>query len=79
MGVIDVVAVLTLPNLNQSTNKKEKVAKVKKLYQDLNDASDRAEVFYGPISSWFNNTSCNQNILYIKFLIFCQHTIKINF
>ena len=30
MGVIGVVAALTLPNLNQSTGNKEKVAKVKK-------------------------------------------------
>lgn len=30
MGIIGVVAALTLPNLNDSTNNKEKVAKVKK-------------------------------------------------
>ena len=52
MGVIGVVAALTLPNLNQSTNNKEKVAKVKKIYQNLNDAFGRATAVYGPYSEW---------------------------
>ena len=46
MGVIGVVAALTLPNLNDSTNNKEKVAKVKKIYQNLSDAVGRAYVVY---------------------------------
>ena len=36
MGIIGVVAALTLPNLNSSTGDKEKVVKVKKIYQNLN-------------------------------------------
>ncbi len=52
MGVIGVVAALTLPNLNQSTNNKEKVAKVKKIYQNLNDAFGRAVAVYGPMDEW---------------------------
>ena len=55
MGVIGVVAALTLPNLNNSTGDKEKVAKVKKIYAELNDAFGRAEVAYGPINQWFVN------------------------
>ena len=55
MGVIGVVAALTLPNLNQSTNNKEKVAKVKKIYSNLNDAVGRAVAVYGPISEWYVN------------------------
>ena len=43
MGIIGVVAALTLPNLNSSTGDKEKVAKVKKIYSNLNDAFGRAE------------------------------------
>ena len=54
IGVIGVVAALTLPNLNQSTCNKEKVAKVKKIYQNLNDALGRAEAVYGPIETWIN-------------------------
>lgn len=53
MGVIGVVAALTLPNLNQSTNNKEKVVKVKKIYQNLNDAFGRAEAIYGPSDEWY--------------------------
>lgn len=52
MGIIGVVAALTLPNLNSSTGDKEKVAKVKKIYSDLNDAFGRAEVVYGPVDEW---------------------------
>ncbi|MBR1680787.1 type II secretion system protein [bacterium] len=55
MGIIGVVAALTLPNLNSSTGDKEKVTKVKKIYSNLNDAYGRAEVIYGPIDTWFAN------------------------
>ncbi len=57
MGIIGVVAALTLPNLNQSTNNKEKVVKVKKVYQNLNDAIGRAQAVYGPVDEWFVNDS----------------------
>ena len=59
MGIIGVVAALTLPNLNSSTGDKEKVAKVKKIYQNLNDAFGRAQTVYGPFDEWFNNDSQN--------------------
>jgi len=52
MGIIGVVAALTLPNLNNSTGEKEKIAKVKKIYSNLNDALGRAEAVYGPYSEW---------------------------
>ena len=52
MGIIGVVAALTLPNLNSSTGDKEKVAKVKKIYQNLNDAYGRMEAVYGPVGEW---------------------------
>ena len=55
MGVIGVVAALTLPNLNSSTNNKEKVAKVKKIYSNLNDAFGRATAVYGSYDEWFAN------------------------
>ena len=55
MGVIGIVSALTLPNLNSSTGDKEKVAKVKKIYQNLQDAFGRAEAVYGPYDTWFIN------------------------
>ncbi|MBR1680751.1 type II secretion system protein [bacterium] len=55
MGIIGVVAALTLPNLNSSTGDKEKVVKVKKIYQNLNDAMGRATAVYGPYDEWFVN------------------------
>ena len=59
MGIIGVVAALTLPNLNSSTGEKEKVAKVKKIYSNLQDAFGRAEAVYGPLDEWFKNDSSN--------------------
>ncbi|MBR2524857.1 type II secretion system protein [bacterium] len=55
IGVIGIVSALTLPNLNSSTGEKEKVAKVKKIYQNLQDAFGRAEAVYGPYNDWFIN------------------------
>jgi len=55
MGIIGVVAALTLPNLNSSTGDKEKVAKVKKIYSNLNDAFGRAVAVYGPYKEWNSN------------------------
>ena len=56
MGIIGVVAALTLPNLNSATGDKEKIAKVKKIYSNLEDAMGRAQAVYGPISEWTNIT-----------------------
>lgn len=53
MGIIGVVAALTIPNLNSSTADKEKVAKVKKIYQNLDDAISRAHAVYGPQDEWY--------------------------
>lgn len=52
MGIIGVVAALTIPNLNSSTADKEKVAKVMKAYSNINDAIGRAEAVYGPVAEW---------------------------
>ena len=61
MGIIGLVAALTLPNLNSSTGDKEKVAKVKKIYQNLDDAYGRAVAVYGPFDEWFQNDSNNSD------------------
>ena len=61
MGVIGVVAALTLPNLNNSTGDKEKVAKVKKIYSNLEDAFGRATAVYGPYDEWnFGSPRCTR-------------------
>ena len=57
MGIIGVVAALTIPNLNQSTGDREKVAKVKKIYSNLEDAFGRATAVYGPYDTWFTGLS----------------------
>jgi len=54
MGIIGVVVALTLPNLNSSTGEKEKVAKVKKIYSNMEDAFGRMQVVYGPIDEYFS-------------------------
>ena len=62
MGIIGVVAALTLPNLNSSTGDKEKVVKLKKIYSNLEDAFGRAQVVYGPWDEWFSNDKTSINI-----------------
>ncbi len=57
MGIIGVVAALTLPNLNSSTANKEKVVKLQKIYQNLNDAYGRAVAVYGPTEEWCSGLS----------------------
>ena len=59
MGIIGVVAALTIPNLNQSTGDREKVAKVKKIYSNLEDAFGRATAVYGPYDEWKNGVTDN--------------------
>ena len=55
MGIIGVVAALTLPNLNSSTGDKEKVVKLKKIYSNLDEAFSRAKIIYGPFNQWMRN------------------------
>ena len=59
MGIIGVVAALTIPNLNSSTADKEKVAKLQKIYSNLNDAVGRATAVYGPMEGWRTGTNDN--------------------
>ena len=57
IGIIGVVAALTLPNLNHATGDKETATRLMKAYSMLNEANDRAVATYGPLSSW-NWDSC---------------------
>ena len=55
MGIIGVVAALTIPNVNKNTSNMEKVTRFKKIYAELNEALDRATAVYGPVKTWYNN------------------------
>ena len=57
IGLIGIVASLTLPNLNSSTNKKEMVTRYMKVYAELSAAAGSAVAKYGPITSWVANAS----------------------
>ena len=52
MGIIGVVAALTIPNLSASTGNKENVARVQKAYSTINEAYDRVQAEYGNIKRW---------------------------
>ena len=53
IGIIGVVAALTLPNLNHATGDKETVTRVMKAYSMLSEATDRAMARYGgSIDEW---------------------------
>jgi len=56
IGIIGVVAALTLPNLNHATGDKETVTRVKKIYSTLTEAFDRAQAIYGPVEEWVCRT-----------------------
>lgn len=60
MGIIGVVSALTIPNLNSSTADKEKIAKLQKLYSNMNDAITRATAVYGPIDEWYSGKTSDQ-------------------
>ena len=63
MGIIGIVSALILPNLNSSTGEKEKVAKLKKIYQNLNDAVGRSAAVYGPVDEIFRSSYSNENFI----------------
>ena len=74
MGIIGVVAALTLPNLNSSTGDKEKVAKVKKIYSNLEDAYGRVEAVYGPVDEWANEFYGNSGVFVNRMTDFIKVT-----
>ncbi len=57
IGIIGVVAALTLPNLNHATGDKETVTRVKKIYSSLTEALDRSQVIYGDFDTWFTGVT----------------------
>ena len=59
MGIIGVVAALTIPSLTNSTNNKDIVAKVRKAHTNLEDAFGRMVGTYGEIDEWNDALSSN--------------------
>lgn len=81
IGIIGIISALTLPNLNNSTSNAEKLAKVKKIYQNLEEAYNRATAVYGPIDEWFVNVSDDKikiKRLFERFTEFMKIAKKIN-
>ena len=56
LGIIGIVAAMTLPTLIQKNNNKVVVTRLKKFYSVFNQAIDMAEVKYGDIKYWFEDT-----------------------
>ncbi|MBR1753296.1 type II secretion system protein [bacterium] len=52
LGIIGVVAALTIPTLMQKTNEQETVAKVKSSYSNFSNAFNLAESHYGSADKW---------------------------
>lgn len=52
LGIIGVVAALTMPSIIARQNEKATVARLKKVYSVLNQAYLRAKEEYGPVSTW---------------------------
>ncbi len=59
MGIIGVVAALTIPSLTNSTNSKDIVAKVRKAHTNLEDAYGRMIGTYGEIDEWGETLDSN--------------------
>lgn len=64
IGIIGVIAALTIPSLSNETNSKEAVTKLKKTQAILEDAYGRAEAQYGTLSEWttLNTSTFTQRI-----------------
>lgn len=52
LGIIGIVAAMTLPAIIQKKNNAETLAKLKKAYSTINQAFKMAEVKYGDIADW---------------------------
>ncbi len=61
LGIIGVVAALTIPTLMQKTNEKDTVAKVKKIYSTLSNAINLAVAQNGTIDTWGLNFDATEN------------------
>ena len=81
MGVIGIVATLTIPSLTNSTNNKDVVAKVRKAHSNLEDAFGRMIAEYGETNEWSSfdtNTVGDRLITSMKLTKNCKATASGN-
>lgn len=66
LGIIGVVAAMTLPSLITKTKEKEAVSQLKKVHSTLENAYRLAQNEHSEITNWFseNNTAVNSEIFY---------------
>ncbi len=75
LGIIGVVAAMTIPTLMQKTNRSEHVAAAKKFYANFTNAIKQAEVENGPWYKWEGNV--NEIILAnMKVVKDCGYTFR---
>ncbi|MCI1272826.1 MAG: type II secretion system GspH family protein [Clostridiaceae bacterium] len=82
LGIIGVVAALTLPSLIQNNREQENIAKLAKIYNTLDNSLERAVTENGTVDSWGltgnNDTSYdifwNNIVPYLNIAKACQHT-----
>lgn len=67
IGIIGIVAAMTLPSLITNYQKKQTVTQLKKVYSIMSQALQRAELDYGNFEHWnFSQTGTEFNNKYIK-------------
>ena len=66
LGIIGVVAAMTIPSLLQNHRKKVVETKLKKFYSTINEAVKLAEVEFGPAKDWEWNTPDDMYNNYLK-------------
>ncbi|MBR1753484.1 type II secretion system protein, partial [bacterium] len=77
LGIIGVVAALTIPTLMQKTNRNEHVAAAKKFYANFTNAVKQAEVEHGPWYKWDENGNVNEILLEnMKVVKDCGYTTR---
>ena len=59
LGIIGIVAAMTLPSLIYNHNKKVVEARLQKFYSSMNQAIARAEVDYGARDLWFEDNKAS--------------------
>ncbi len=75
LGIIGVVAAMTLPTLIANYQKKETVVRLQKIYSQLNQVIKLAEAEHGSIDSW-NYANMGSNINEIKEYFLNNYIIK---
>lgn len=61
--IVGAVSILTIPTLINSIEEKITVAKVKKIYKELNNSYMKARMKYGPLSEWGTDRSTSHTDL----------------